>query len=81
LVNNDLIRAPIEPLAGWVIDGADGGAGFGTSGGNGWADRITAAPTVGDNAFHLASHCLRSARPTVPPFRCRVTFRRSSALA
>jgi hypothetical protein len=72
LVKRDLIQAPIEPLDGWVIDGADGGTGFGTSGGDGCgvAGRITTAPTVGDSAFHPASHCPRSARPTVPPFRC-----------
>src|SRR5258708_21743580 len=83
----DAMSAPMEPLAGLVMDGV-GGAGFGVSGGGGFGvvGRITrgdasTSGVVPRSAFHLKNHCPRWVRPTVPPFSPLVAVRISSTLA
>src|SRR3954451_13801487 len=70
----DAMNAPIEPFDGLVTEGIDG-----TSDGSRGDAGMTAGcfdragkPTPA--AFHLASHCLRWSKPTVPPFNRLVTF-------
>src|SRR4030088_2283637 len=60
--------------------GAGAGARFGTSGGRGTVGSTTGgsagADTIGvepSSAFLFWSHCSRSARPLMPPFRLLVT--------
>src|SRR4051794_11407169 len=71
------------PGGGSLISG-----GFGISGASATVAGAVAAPaaanTIGPDpsaAFHFASQAWRCARPTVPPFRRRVTFTTSSAFA
>jgi len=68
-----------ERLAGLPVGGSGASGGDAITGGSPTGG--TVAGTSRSAAFHLASHSLRPARPTVPPLSRRVTPTTSSSPA